>query len=180
VTHLDRYAEDGHIWAVPAALRCRALILLAQGDAEGADAAADEAARGFESAGFPLDRGRALLVAGEALRRAGERRRAAEKLDAAKAIFTELGATLWVARAEAELRRARPRPRRDRELTSAERRVATLVAEGKTNREVASQLFTTVATVEAHLTRIYRKLGVRSRTELARRVAEDTLSLADE
>jgi DNA-binding NarL/FixJ family response regulator len=82
-----------------------------------------------------------------------------------------------VERAEDELRRASPRPRRDRELTSAERRVAALVAEGMTNREVAAQLFTTVATVEAHLTRIYRKLGLRSRTQLARAVADGTLEL---
>jgi DNA-binding CsgD family transcriptional regulator len=64
-------------------------------------------------------------------------------------------------------------------LTNAERRVAALVADGRTNREVAAQLFTTVATVEAHLTRVYRKLGVRSRTELARRVADGMLSVAD-
>ena len=60
------------------------------------------------------------------------------------------------------------------------RRVAALVSAGRTNREVAAQLFTTVGTVEVHLTRIYRKLAVRSRTELARRVAEGTLDLADE
>ena len=87
---------------------------------------------------------------------------------------------MWVQQAEKELRRARPRPRRDGELTNAERQVAALVAEGRANREVAAQLFTTVATVEAHLTRIYRKLGVRSRTELARHVADGTVSLADE
>jgi DNA-binding NarL/FixJ family response regulator len=133
-----------------------------------------------EVVGIPLDRGRALLAAGEALRRLGQRRRAADKLDAAKQVFAELGAPLWVARAEKELRRARPRLRRDRELTSAERGVAALVAAGRTNREVAAQLFTTVGTVEVHLTRIYRKLDVRSRTELARRVAEGTLDLADE
>ena len=64
---------------------------------------------------------------------------------------------------------------RDRDaLTAAEERVATVVAAGRTNKEVAAELFTTVATVEAHLTRIYRKLGIRSRTELTRRVAERT------
>jgi DNA-binding NarL/FixJ family response regulator len=173
-------ARKGHLWAVPAALRCRALILLAEGDAAAALVAADEAATGFEAAGFALDHGRALFVAGEALRRLGERRRAGEKLEGAKAVFEKLGAALWAERAEKELQRARPRPRRDRELTSAERRVAALVADGRTNREVAAQLFTTVATVEAHLTRIYRKLGVRSRTELARQVADGTLSVADE
>jgi len=98
----------------------------------------------------------------------------------ATAIFAGLGAGLWAEQAEKELRRARPRPRRDRELTNAERQVAALVAAGRANREVAAQLFITVATVEAHLTRIYRKLSVRSRTELTRRVADGTVSLADE
>jgi DNA-binding CsgD family transcriptional regulator len=176
----DEAAARGHCWAAPAAERCAALLLIARGDPDAAAVAAERAADGFQAIGFPLDRGRALFVAGEALRRSGKRRRAAEKLEAARDIFAELGAAHWLERAETELRRANPRPRRDRELTSAEQRVAALVASGKTNREVASQLFTTVATVEAHLTRIYRKLGLRSRTELARRVADGTLSLADE
>ncbi len=172
-----RWSE--HRWAMPAARRCRALLLMARGEAETALEAAEEAADAFEAAGFPLDQGRALLVAGEALRREGERRRAAEKLEVARAIFAELGAALWVDRADSELRRARPRPRSDRALTDAERRVAALVTSGKTNREAAARLFTTVSTVEAHLTRIYRKLGVRSRTELARHVSDSALSLAD-
>jgi DNA-binding NarL/FixJ family response regulator len=86
-------------------------------------------------------------------------------------------ARLWRDRAERELRRAAPRPRRDGELTEAERRVAALVVAGRTNREVASELFTTVSTVEAHLTRIYRKVEARSRTDLARRVRELNLQL---
>ena len=65
-------------------------------------------------------------------------------------------------------------------MTSAERGVAALVAAGRTNREVAAELFTTVGTVEVHLTRIYRKLGLRSRTELARKVAEGTLDIAEQ
>ena len=172
--------KEGHRWAGAAAVRSRALLLLARGDAEASVGAAEESADRFERLGFPFDRGRALLVAGDALRRLGERRRAAGKLEEAKAVFVELGASLWVERAEKELRRANPRPRRDRELTSAERRVAVLAAAGKTNREIAAQLFTTVATVEAHLTRIYRKADVRSRTDLARRVADGSLSLAGE
>jgi DNA-binding CsgD family transcriptional regulator len=173
-----RWPHQGR--AMPVRLRCRALLLLARRDLDASLAAAEEAVAASEAVGLPLDRGRALLAAGEALRRLGQRRRAAEKLDAAKEVFAELGAPLWVARAERELHRASPRPRRERELTSAERRVAALVAAGRTNREVAAQLFTTVGTVEVHLTRIYRKLTVRSRTELARRVAEGTLDLADE
>ena len=139
----------------------------------------EEAAAGFAEAGYPLDRGRALLVAGEALRRLGKHRRAAEKLEAAREIFAQLGAPLWLARADNELSRARPRPRRDSELTAAETRVAALVAAGHTNPEVAAQLFTTSGTVEVHLTRIYRKLGLRSRTELARLVADGTLKLPE-
>ena len=63
------------------------------------------------------------------------------------------------------------------ELTAAERRIAALVAEGKRNREIAQALFMSGATVEAHLTRIYRKLDIRSRSELSRLVAEGTLAL---
>jgi tetratricopeptide (TPR) repeat protein len=100
-----------HRWAGPGAQRSAApLLLLARGDAARALAAADEAAAGFEASGYALDRGRALLVAGDALRRLGERRRAAEKLEAAKAIFDDLGARLWLTRVEEELRRTRPRP----------------------------------------------------------------------
>jgi DNA-binding CsgD family transcriptional regulator len=163
--------------AGPPSLPC--LLLLARRELDGAVATAEEAVVASEVVGLPLERGRALLAAGEALRRLGQRRRAADKLDAAKQIFAELGAPLWVARAEKELSRARPRSRRERELTSAERGVAALVAAGRTNREVAAELFTTVGTVEVHLTRIYRKLGLRSRTELARQVAEGTLDISD-
>jgi DNA-binding NarL/FixJ family response regulator len=175
----DHARARKHQWAALAVQRSRALLLLARGESQAALVAAETAASGFEASGFPLDRGRALLVAGECLRRLGERRRAAERLQTAKGVFSELGAAHWLQRAENELRRANPRPRRDRELTDAERRVAALVAGGRTNREVAAQLFTTVGTVEVHLTRIYRKLGVRSRTDLARQVAEGTLDLGD-
>ena len=147
LSRLEAHAQDPvqHRWAIPAASRCRALLLLARRDSEAALAAGEEAAAGFEDAGFPLDRGRALLVAGGALRRLGKRRRAAEKLEAAREIFAQLGAPLWLARADNELGRARPRPRRDSELTAAETRVAALVAAGHANPEVAAQLFTTAA-----------------------------------
>jgi DNA-binding NarL/FixJ family response regulator len=177
---LQEDRDRGNLWAAPGVLRCEALLLLARGTLEEAVSAAQEAAAGFGKRGFPLHSARALLVAGEALRRAGKRRGAGARLDEARAIFLDLGAESWVERCDKELRRARPRPRRDRELTPAERRVAALVAVGKKNREVAAQLFTTVATVEAHLTRIYRKLGIRSRTELARLVADGSLSLEDD
>jgi DNA-binding CsgD family transcriptional regulator len=82
-------------------------------------------------------------------------------------------------RAAEELERAAP-GRAGGELTATERRVAALVAEGRKNREIAQALFMSVATVEAHLTRIYRKLDLRSRSELARLVADGTVSVAGE
>ena len=158
--------------------RARALVLLARGDGAAAAAVAEEAADGFATLGVPLDQARARLTAGDAYRRLGERRRAAEAIESAAKIFEELAAPLWLERAEQELRRASPRTKRDRDrdaLTAAEERVAVLVAAGRTNKEVAAELFTSVATVEAHLTRIYRKLGIRSRSELTRRVADGSM-----
>ena len=75
-----------------------------------------------------------------------------------------------------ELERVAP-GRAARQLTATEARVAQLVAEGKRNKEIASTLFVSVATVEAHLTRTYRKLDIRSRTELARLVVDGELDL---
>jgi DNA-binding CsgD family transcriptional regulator len=165
-------------WVDAMAARARGVVLLAQGDADSAARNAAGAAAAFAALGTPLEEARARLTAGSALRRLGERSRAAAELEAAAATLERLGAPLWLERAEQELRRARPRRGHDRgELTAAERRVAALVAAGHTNKEVGAELFTTVATVEAHLTRIYRKLGVRSRSELTKRVAEGTLEL---
>jgi len=169
-----------HRWAMPVALRCRALLQLARERAGEAAEAAARAAGDLDELGFPLDAARAHMVTGAALRRAGQRLRAADALGRAIEILTELGAPLWLERARDELRRASPRPRRGRELTNEERRVAALVVDGRTNREASAELFVTNATVEAHLTRIYRKLGVRSRTELARAVAEGAVGLEPE
>jgi DNA-binding NarL/FixJ family response regulator len=111
----------------------------------------------------------ALLVLGAAQRRARERRAARESLSEALGIFESLGAPLWADKARAELGRIGGRTPANGALTPAEQRIAELVARGLTNREVAAELILAVHTVEATLTRIYGKLGVRSRTELARR-----------
>jgi DNA-binding CsgD family transcriptional regulator len=168
-----------HAWATPAGERCRGLLLLGRSQLESAIETLESSQAGFERIGFPFDRARSLLALGDTLRRAGRRRLAAEKLQAARMLFEQLGAPLWLERTETELRRAAPRPRREGELTAAEARVARLVSAGATNKEVAAQLFTTVATVEAHLTRIYRKLDLRSRNELTRKVADGSLRLPD-
>jgi DNA-binding NarL/FixJ family response regulator len=101
------------------------------------------------------------------IRRDGRNARAT--LEDALEIFERIGARIWADRARAELGRLGGRAPSGDELTPTERRVAELVAEGRTNKDVAAALFVTVRTVESNLTRVYSKLGVRSRTELAAR-----------
>ena len=126
---------------------------------------------------MPFETARTHLALGERLRRAGLRSDSRPELEAAGAIFEKLGAQPWLRRAEAELRSTgrtvRSRDAPDDELTPSELQVALRVAEGLTNREVAGVLFLSQKTVEHHLSSIYRKLGVRSRTELARRMTAD-------
>jgi len=108
-------------------------------------------------------------VSGRIQRRTKKKKPAREALEQARAIFDELGAPLWSAKASPELARIGGRTSTENELTATEIRVASLVAEGHTNREVANALFMSIHTVDANLRRIYRKLGVRSRSQLAGR-----------
>jgi DNA-binding CsgD family transcriptional regulator len=154
-------------WVLALATRCRGLVAAARGDNEVAAALLQEAVAEHEAVGDPLGRGRALLALGIVRRRLRQRRDAREALEAALATFEELGAAHRAERTRRELGRIGGRTRADG-LTPAERRVAELVAKGSTNREVAATLFLAERTVEAHLSHVYAKLGVRSRTELAR------------
>jgi DNA-binding NarL/FixJ family response regulator len=121
---------------------------------------------------MPFERGRTLLALGAAQRQARERRAARETLQAALAEFERLGSARLAERTRAELGRIGGRTAVAGQLTEAERRIAELVAAGKPNKEVAAELVVSIHTVEAALTQVYRKLGVRSRAELARRFAE--------
>jgi DNA-binding NarL/FixJ family response regulator len=112
-----------------------------------------------------------LLARGAAQRRANQRRAARDSLGEALEIFDRLGARLWADRARAELARIGGRAPSPDALTTTEQRLAALVASGRTNNEAATELYVSVHTVEKALTRIYGKLGVRSRTELARKLA---------
>ena len=120
--------------------------------------------------GQPFELARTQLVLGAAQRRARRKRNARNSLDSALKTFDELGTPLWAGKARAELARIGGRAPAGDGLTPSERRIAELVAEGKTNKEVAAALVVAERTVESALTQIYRKLDVRSRTELARKL----------
>jgi DNA-binding CsgD family transcriptional regulator len=158
-------------WALACIARGRGLLAAARGDERAAAAAFERALQEHERVQYRrFELARTLLAQGETLRRFKKRRAAREAIESARDLFDELGARLWSAKAERELARIAGRHRTGG-LTETERRVAALVANGRSNKEVASELFVTVHTVESNLTRIYDKLGVRSRTELARRLA---------
>ncbi len=156
-----------------AAARCRGLLAAARGDAAGSLLALEQALVHLSLAPLPFDRARALLALGVARRRANDRRRARATLDDARALFHSLGAALWEQRAVEELARIGGRAPASGELTPVERRVVELVAAGRTNSEVAAALFLSTRTVEGHLSHVYGKLGVRSRVELARKLADE-------
>jgi DNA-binding CsgD family transcriptional regulator len=149
--------------------RCRGLVAAARGAVDEAVSLLEQAAARHNEVGDAFGRGRALLALGIVLRRARRKRPAREAIHAALGGFEQLGAATWAEEARAELGRIGGRAREEG-LTAAERRVAVLVAAGRTNREVAAELFLGERTVAGHLTRVYAKLGVRSRTELARRL----------
>jgi len=168
---LDRWAADasrlGRDWVLAHATRCRGLVAAARGDVDDAASLLRSAVAQHELVHDAFGRARALLALGVVRRRQRQKSAARDAIGEALTGFEELGAATWVAKAHAELGRIGGRTRTEG-LTPAERRVAALVAEGRTNREVAAALFLGQRTVETHLTRVYAKLGVRSRAELAR------------
>jgi DNA-binding CsgD family transcriptional regulator len=152
--------------------RCRGHVAAAEGDVGRANELLEEAVAAHERLADPFGTGRALLALGVIGRRARRKRPAREAIGRAIETFDGIGAERWAARARSELGAVGGRTRAEG-LTAAERRVATLVGEGMTNREVAAALFLQERTVASHLTHVYAKLGVRSRTELARRLEQD-------
>ena len=167
-SHAARLGRRG---ALASARRCRGLLAAARGDLDEAREILEAALVEHDRAPMPFERARTLLALGSVLRRARERRAARESLAQASAIFEELGAALWAEKAGAELARIGGRTARPGELTPAEKRIAELVGQGRSNKEVAAELVVTVRTVESNLTRVYRKLGVRSRAELVHRLS---------
>ncbi len=154
-------------WAMALADRCRGLVEASRGEREAASAAFQRALAIHDRVDMPFERARTLLLAGQASRRFKQRRQARELLEAALAEFERIGTPVWAAKARQELARVGGAAVTRDELTETELRLAELAASGLSNREVAERAFVSVKTVEANLTRVYRKLGVRSRVGLA-------------
>ena len=158
-------------WALMQVSRCRALLLAARGDLDGACAQAGQALSRCAGLELRIEAARTVLVVGQVERRRRRKAAAAEHLGRAAGLFEHMGAAIWAERARAELGRVGLRPPAPGELTASERRVAELIASGRTNRQVAAQLFISPKTVEARVARVYRKLGVRSRAQLGAQLA---------
>jgi DNA-binding CsgD family transcriptional regulator len=166
----EREAErTGGRWALGTAARWRGLLAGRPEDERFFAIACEH----LEAVSAPFELARTQLCHGEGLRRAGRRGAARDALRLALDGFEALGAAPWFERARAELRATGAVPKRDRrsadrgDLTPHEMQVARIVAGGATNREAAAALFVSTKTIEFHLAHIYRKLGVRTRTELA-------------
>ncbi|QZA06383.1 AAA family ATPase [Mycolicibacter heraklionensis] len=159
----------GRDWMLAIGGRCRAMLLAAQDDLAGAERAAQAAMAFHDRLPIPFERARTQLVLADVARRQHKRDLATAILRDALATFEDLGTSLWVDRCRAKLDQVSGLSARA-DLTASERRVAELAASGMSNREVAAALFVSPKTVEANLSRIYRKLGIRSRAELGRAV----------
>ncbi|MFQ6172871.1 helix-turn-helix transcriptional regulator [Oryzobacter sp. R7] len=158
-------------WTTATGARCRALVQAARNDLDEADATLERALAAHERLRMPLELGRTLLTRGVVQRRMRRRGVARETLEEALALFEDRGATLWAERARSEIARLGVRSAAQLDLTPVEQRIAQLVAQGCTNREIAASLSLSRKTVEANLSRSYRKLDVRSRAELVARLS---------
>jgi DNA-binding CsgD family transcriptional regulator len=164
-------AEQQHPWGLATLKRSAAVVELVAGYGDSAAADLAQAAIDYQALGLDFDRARALLFLGRVERRAKKRAAARQSLEQARSAFEQLGCPGWAQVAAEELNRISGRRRAaGASLTPSEQRVAELVASGLSNKEVAGQLFISVYTVEAHLSNVYTKLGIRSRAQLARQL----------
>ncbi|MDA2893926.1 AAA family ATPase [Mycolicibacterium sp. BiH015] len=172
----DSGAKMHRQWMIATGARCRILLLVARGDIDAAEAATGFALDAHQGLPMPIEVARTQLVVGQVLRRARQKSAARDILGKALATFEELGAPLWVQRARTELGRVTAVPSQDL-LTPSELRVGELAASGMTTKNIAAAMYVSPKTVEHHLSRIYRKLGIRGRAELGRQIdmlREDT------
>jgi DNA-binding CsgD family transcriptional regulator len=157
--------------------RRRAWIQALRGDTDAALSSIAGALEAYQQLTRPFERAQALQTKGQILRRTRKKAAAREALAEAVTEFDRLGAVRYAGRARAELKRAGGLRASHLDLTETERRVAELTAEGRTAAETASTLFMAPGTVYNTLTRVYRKLGVRNRAELAALLKEREIPL---
>ena len=169
---VERTDASGTDWALAVQARCRALL----SDVDDVEALYREAIDRLSTTRLRLDLARARLLYGEWLRRHSRRVDARNELRTAYEMFADFGMNAFAERARVELQATGEHARKRSvdtlgQLTPQEEQVARLAAEGHTNREIATQLFISPSTVEYHLHKVFRKLGVKSRTQLARRMS---------
>jgi ATP/maltotriose-dependent transcriptional regulator MalT len=152
-------------WMLAVGARCRSMWLAARGDLDAADDAARQAISYHQRLPMPFELARTQLLLGQIERRQRHREAAATTLRTALTAFEEMGTELWAERARAILSRTESSPGAD--LIPSEQRIAELAAAGMSNQDIAAALFISSKTVEANLTRIYRKLAIRSRAQLS-------------
>jgi DNA-binding CsgD family transcriptional regulator len=163
-----RCRESGRTAVLAECARARLALEAAAGRVEDAAAGVEAMLASYDGPHKPLEKARAHLLGGQLLRRTGAKRRAHDELTAAREMFEVIGCPPFATRAAAELARVGLRPRASDTLTASERRIADLAATGLRNHEIAARAFVSPKTVEATLSRAYRKLGIERRAELAR------------
>jgi DNA-binding CsgD family transcriptional regulator len=173
LTLLDDHAAAADTALRPLAARCRGLLLAAQGDHQRAIAALERAS---EPPDPPqqvnrFELARTLLALGTVQRKAQHKRAARESLERSVEIFERLGARVWLEKTRSELRRIGGRVSHEGQLSETERRIVELVVAGRRNREVAAELNLSPNTIAWNLSKVYRKLGVSSRAQLATHIA---------
>ncbi|MDT5301315.1 MAG: hypothetical protein QOG79_4557 [Mycobacterium sp.] len=157
-------------WMLAAGARCRAMWLAAKGDVDAALESANRAMAEHDRTPMRFERARTQLLLGKLQRRRRLKETASKTLAIALAEFEEVGAPWWADHVRTELTRTNVRHNPALALTPSEQQVADLAASGMTNRDVAATLFIGIKTVEHNLSRVYSKLGIRSRAELGRRM----------
>ncbi|MGB3522112.1 MAG: AAA family ATPase [Mycobacterium sp.] len=168
VDTLEQHGDThGWPWTLAVAARGRAQVLTARGEFPAAIEALDRAMTHHARLPMPFEQARTQLLLGTVQRRRRRHSSATASLGAALKTFHQLGAPLWAARAQAELGRIDQIHGDRATLTAAEHRVAVLASEGMSNKQIAAQLYISAKTVEMNLSRVYRKLGIRSRAGLS-------------
>jgi DNA-binding CsgD family transcriptional regulator len=155
-------------WALAMGARCRAMLQAARGELDAATATAELALTEHKRLPMPFERARTQLLLGRLQRRQRHRDTAIATLREALQTFKQLGTEAWSERAEAELARCLSGKRDSTSLTPTQKRIADMALSGMTNQDIAAALFISPKTVEVNLSRVYRKLNIRSRRELHR------------